>query len=77
MDQETKKRLAEFLNSVVKEKFGPTKITQAKAFNFMELASERELEELDDDFFFPWQSLITTEDDINMDELEDLILFNE
>lgn len=76
MDQATKERLTDFLNKVVKGKFGETRLALATIDNFMQVATQQELKELQDDFFFPWQSSVTTEDDIEMSELEDLILFN-
>ena len=76
MDQATKERLNDFLKKVVNGKFGETRLTDATIDNFIQVATQQELKELEEDFFFPWQSSITTDDDIEMSELEDLILFN-
>ncbi len=75
MDQSTKERLHDFLKKVVDGKFGETRLTLATIDSFIHVATQQDLKELEEDFFFPWQSSISNDEDIEMGELEDLILF--
>ena len=64
-----KDTLQTFLKDVVKGVYGETNLTNANIEEYSGKATEQDLNELED-FFWDWNSRLTDEDDIDIEELE-------
>ena len=64
-----KDTLQTFLKDVVKGVYGNTNLTNDNIEKYSGKATEQDLNELED-FFWDWNSHLTDEDDIDIEELE-------
>ena len=64
-----KDTLQTFLKDVVKGVYGNTNLTNDNIEEYSGKATEQDLNELED-FFWDWNSRLTDEDDIDIEELE-------
>ena len=64
-----KDTLQTFLKDVVKGVYGETNLTNDNIEKYSGKATEQDLNELED-FFWDWNSRLTDEDDIDIEELE-------
>lgn len=69
------KYLIDFLERVVQGEYGATKIRTDHIIKFANSANKDRVESLDD-LYWEWTSIISTDEDRDMAELEKIILFS-
>ena len=67
------KYLMDFFDEVVSGKYGRTKITRLLVSQFLEKATNEEIDSVED-FYWEWTSVLVEPEDINIAELEAVFL---
>lgn len=65
--------LLDFLESVTRGQYGKTGIQQLHIMRFVDRASPSDIEELDE-MYWDWTSILATEEDWDMAELERIVI---
>lgn len=64
--------LVTFLEDVCQGVYGETSLTYKDVYEFLKMASESDIETIKD-FYWDWNSYLTDEDEIDVNELEEFI----
>lgn len=66
--------IEKFLKEVAKGKYGESDLSQADVKAFMKRATMNDIQELEEDFFYPFTSKLADKNDWNVEELDEFVL---